>query len=98
MSDKAVSGGLLRMGMRERVEALERLRAQKAEMGGAERVARQRGRNKLDARARLALLFDPGTVQELGALAAAEGRLPEEDDATRPTSADGVLTAFGLVS
>jgi acetyl-CoA carboxylase carboxyltransferase component len=86
------------MGMKERVEALERLRAGKAEMGGAERVARQRGRNKLDARARLSLLFDPGTVQELGALAAAEGRLPDEEDASRPTPADGVLTAIGRVS
>jgi acetyl-CoA carboxylase carboxyltransferase component len=86
------------MGMKERVEALEQLRAQKAEMGGAERIARQRGRNKLDARARLALLFDPGTVQELGGLAAAEGRLPEEEDASRPTSADGVLTAIGQVA
>src|SRR5277367_79428 len=86
------------MGMKERVEALERLRAKKAEMGGPERVARQRGRNKLDARARLALLFDEGTVQEMGGLAAAEGRLPEEEEASRPTAADGVLTAIGQVS
>ena len=86
------------MGMKERVEALEQLRAKKADLGGAERVARQRGRNKLDARARLALLFDPGTVQELGGLAAAEGRLPEEEDASRPTPADGVLTAIGQVA
>jgi len=86
------------MGMKERVEALEQLRARKAEMGGAERIARQRGRNKLDARARLALLFDPGTVQELGGLAAAEGRLPDEEDASRPTPADGVLTAIGQVA
>src|SRR5450631_2186081 len=86
------------MGMKERVEALERLRKAKAEMGGAQRVARQRGRNKLDARARLALLFDSGTVQEFGALAAAEGRLPEEENASRPTPADGVLTAIGQVS
>ena len=85
------------MGMRERVEALERLRRAKAEMGGPERVARQRSRGKLDARTRLGLLFDAGTVQELGALAAAEGRLPDEEDAGRPTSADGVLTAIGQV-
>ncbi|MGO9063797.1 MAG: acyl-CoA carboxylase subunit beta [Myxococcaceae bacterium] len=86
------------MGMKERVEALERLRAMKAEMGGAERVARQHGRNKLDARARLGLLFDAGTVQEFGALAAAEGRLPEDEDPSRPTAADGVLTAIGQVA
>jgi len=85
------------MGMKEWVEALERLRLRKAEMGGAERVARQRARNKLDARARLELLFDAGTVQELGGLAAAEGRLPEEEESGRPTAADGVITAIGQV-
>jgi acetyl-CoA carboxylase carboxyltransferase component len=85
------------MGMKDRVDALQQLRDRKAEMGGPERVARQRARNKLDARARLALLFDPGTVQELGGLAAAEGRIPEEEDAARPTAADGVITAVGHV-
>ena len=78
------------MGMKERVEALERLRAKKAEMGGPERVARQRGRSKLDARARLALLFDGGSIQELGGLAAAEGRLLDEEDAARPTPTRGI--------
>src|SRR5215471_19195330 len=85
------------MGMKDALERLLRLRAQKAEMGGAQRVERQHGRGKLDARQRLELLFDPGSVQELGMLASAEGRLPEEEDPARPTAADGVLTAFGTV-
>ena len=85
------------MGMKDAVERLAKLKAQKAEMGGAQRVERQHGRGKLDARQRLELLFDPGTVQELGMLASAEGRLPEEEDPARPTAADGVVTAFGTV-
>ena len=55
------------------LEALERRRAAALAMGGAERVERlmtQRG--KLDARTRLALLFDPGTFEELGALVGGE--------------------------
>jgi acetyl-CoA carboxylase carboxyltransferase component len=85
------------MPRKDSVERLAALKAEKARMGGTERLARQRSRGKLDARARLELLFDPGSVQELGMLAAAEGRLPEEEDPARPSAADGVLTAFGTV-
>ncbi|HEY1127619.1 MAG TPA: carboxyl transferase domain-containing protein, partial [Actinomycetota bacterium] len=83
--------------MKDAVERLAALKARKAEMGGPERVARQRGRGKLDARARLALLFDAGSVQELGMLAAEGGRLEMEEDPAKPTAADGVLTAFGTI-
>jgi methylmalonyl-CoA decarboxylase subunit alpha len=85
------------MKMKERAEELARLKAQKREMGGAERVARQRGRGKLDARQRLDLLFDPGTFEEYGALAAQSGALPDEEDASRPTPADGVITGVGEI-
>jgi len=85
------------MGMKDAIRRLAELRARKAEMGGTQRVERQLGRGKLDARQRLELLFDPGSVQELGMLASAEGRLPDEEDPARPTAADGVLTAFGTV-
>jgi acetyl-CoA carboxylase carboxyltransferase component len=85
------------MGMKEQVEELEALRARKREMGGAERVARQRARNKLDARARLEGLFDAGTFEELGLLAAANGALPEEEDVDKPSPADGVITGVGEV-
>jgi acetyl-CoA carboxylase carboxyltransferase component len=37
-------------------------------MGGPDRLARQHGKGKLDARQRLGLLFDEGTFTELGAL------------------------------
>ncbi len=85
------------MRMKDRVEELARLRAQKAEMGGAERVDRQRARGKLDARSRLKLLFDEGTFEELGLLAASNGNLAEEEDADRPSAADGVITGTGEI-
>ena len=47
------------MPRKDSVERLAALKAEKARMGGTERVARQRSRGKLDARARLELLFDP---------------------------------------
>jgi acetyl-CoA carboxylase carboxyltransferase component len=83
--------------MKERVEELARLRADKEQMGGPERVERQRSRGKLDARARLKLLFDPGTFEEYGLLAAANGNLPAEEDASRKTPADGVITGVGEI-
>ncbi len=43
------------MSMREKVEELERRRAEARKMGGEARLARQKERGKLDARARLAL-------------------------------------------
>src|SRR5215813_1930341 len=92
-----VSGNVRTMGMKDALERLAKLKAKKAEMGGAQRVERQHGRGKLDARQRLQLLFDPGSVQELGMLAAAEGRLESEEDPARPTAADAVLTAFGTI-
>jgi len=85
------------MKMKERVEQLEELRAKKRQMGGEERIARQHAKGKLDARARLALLFDPGTFEELGLLAAQGGALQEEEDPSRPSPADGVITGVGEI-
>ena len=51
---------------------LEELRAREAlaeQMGGADKVARQHGRGKMDARARLAALVDPGSFREIGKIA-----------------------------
>src|SRR5215470_11045389 len=68
------------MSMRDKVEELLR---------------RQRERGKLDARARLALLLDPGSLVEIGLLATHLGQLPEE--AGRPSPADGVVCGTGLI-
>src|SRR5438132_434443 len=52
------------MSMRKKVDELERRRAEAKKMGGEARLARQKERGKLDARARLDLLLDPGTFRE----------------------------------
>ena len=51
---------------------LEELRQREAlaeEMGGPEKLARQHARGKMDARARIAALVDPGTFREIGKIA-----------------------------
>ena len=51
---------------------LEELRQRESlaeQMGGADKVARQHGRGKMDARARLAALCDPGSFREIGKIA-----------------------------
>ena len=70
---------------------LERRRAAARAMGGAERLATQAASGKLDARARAALLFDPGTFVELGTLAGAAG-----GDGL-PPPADGLVAGSGLI-
>ncbi|MXO74349.1 acetyl-CoA carboxylase carboxyltransferase subunit [Altererythrobacter aerius] len=76
--------------MKERWEPLlaELARRKQAsrEMGGTERLDRHRGAGKLDARTRMAALFDDGVWTEIGAFAGEEG-----------TPADGLLAGFGKV-
>jgi acetyl-CoA carboxylase carboxyltransferase component len=83
------------MSMRDKVEELRRRRAEALRMGGEERLRRQRERGKLDARARLELLLDPGSFVEIGLLATHLGQLPEE--AQRPSPADGVVCGTGFI-
>ena len=47
----------------------DRIEALAEEMGGADKVARQHGRGKMDARVRLAALVDPGSFREIGKIA-----------------------------
>ena len=51
------------------IDELRRREALAENMGGAEKVARQHGRGKLDARARIAGLVDPGSFREIGKIA-----------------------------
>jgi methylmalonyl-CoA decarboxylase subunit alpha len=74
--------------LRELAKDLEARRARAAEMGGAERVAKQHARGKLTARERVALLFDAGTFEELGIL----GKQPNV-----PSPADAVVCGFGRI-
>src|SRR2546429_9534817 len=62
------------MSMRKKVDELERRRAEAKKMGGEARLARQKERGKLDARARLDLLLDPGTFRGIGLPATHLGR------------------------
>lgn len=64
--------------------ALDALAGRKADvsaMGGADRLARQHARGRLNARERLASLFDPGTFTEIGALVGATSDPPVPADA-----------------
>jgi acetyl-CoA carboxylase carboxyltransferase component len=87
------------MSMREKVAELHRRREQALKMGGEQRLARQREKGKLDARARVALLCDEGSFHELGLLASHLGKLPGDDgyDEARPSPADGVVCGTALV-
>ncbi|OBH43970.1 acyl-CoA carboxylase subunit beta [Mycobacterium mantenii] len=56
----------------ETLEDLERRRQQAWDMGGPERLDKHRNKGKLDARARIEYLLDPGTFRELGTLVGGE--------------------------
>ncbi len=84
------------MTMRDKVDELERRRAEARKMGGEARLLRQKERGKLDARARLHLLLDPGSFREIGLLATHLGRLPGATD-DKPSPADGVICGSGLI-
>ena len=62
-------------------------------MGGEARLARQKERGKLDARARVDLLVDSGTFVEIGVLATHLGKL----DSDPPSPADGVVCGTGFI-
>src|SRR3989454_4687353 len=79
------------MSMRKKVDDLHRRRAEARRMGGEARLKRQQERGKLDARARIDLLLDPGSFHELGLLATHLGKLDS------PTPADGVICGTGLI-
>ncbi len=85
------------MRMKDRVEDLRQRRLRAEAMGGPERLNRQSAKGKLDARARVKLLFDPGSFDELGRLACRDGALPEEEEAERPSAADGVISGMGEI-
>jgi acetyl-CoA carboxylase carboxyltransferase component len=85
------------MKMKDRVEKLAEQRQRNEGMGGPERIERQHAKGKLTARERLKLLFDEGTFEEMGLLAGADGNLPEEEDPSRPSPADGVITGVGEI-
>lgn len=64
------------MSWEKQVEELAQRREMAEKMGGEEKVARQHGRGKMDARARLSALVDQGSFREIGKIAG-RGRYDE---------------------
>ena len=67
------------MTWKPEIEELRRRRKLAEQMGGAEKVARQHARGKLDARARIKGLVDPGSFREIGKIAG-KGSYDENGD------------------
>lgn len=70
----------------ETLEDLERRRQHARDMGGPERLDKHRNKGKLDARARIEYLLDPGTFRELGTLVGGE------------IAADGLVVGSGSIN
>ncbi|TAM73203.1 carboxyl transferase domain-containing protein [Mycobacterium sp.] len=70
----------------ETLDDLERRRQHAFEMGGPERLDKHRNKGKLDARARIEHLLDPGTFRELGTLVGGE------------IAADGLVVGSGEIN
>ncbi|OBI43597.1 acyl-CoA carboxylase subunit beta [Mycobacterium colombiense] len=70
----------------ETLEDLERRRQHAREMGGPERLDKHRNKGKIDARARIEYLLDPGTFRELGTLVGGE------------IAADGLIVGSGKIN
>lgn len=83
--------------MRELVEKLRERRADVAQMGGPQRVARQHERGKLDVRQRIAYLFDEGSFREFGQHAFFHSNSQPVPPEKVRTPADGVVCGFGKI-
>ncbi|WP_329407753.1 acetyl-CoA carboxylase carboxyltransferase subunit [Nocardia vinacea] len=69
----------------ETLEGIAQRRERVYAMGGPERVAKHRDKGKLDVRARIERLLDPGTFQEFGTLVGGD------------VAADAIVTGSGLI-
>lgn len=74
------------------LQALEKRRESAQAMGGEEKLEHHRATGKLNARQRMARLFDPGTFSELGAFV---GSMTTGD--TAPAPADALVAGFGMI-
>jgi propionyl-CoA carboxylase beta chain len=83
------------MSMREKLEQLQRKRAEAEQGGGAERVAAQHSKGKMTARERLDVLLDPGTFVELDRFVT--HRATDFGLADEKYLGDGVVTGYGRI-
>src|ERR671920_423707 len=82
------------MTMREKLELLERRRAESELGGGAARLKAQHDKGKLSARERLDVLLDEGSFVELDRFATARSG---DGNGERPVYGDGVVTGYGRI-
>src|SRR6476620_187497 len=80
---------------RDRLEAVERLRAEAVNAGSPRAVKRHRERGKLLARERVELLLDPGSFVELDAFV--QHRSPNFNMMENRPLGDGVVTGHGTI-
>lgn len=76
---------------RRQLAELEERRVKIREMGGRERVERQKKQGKLTARERIDMLLDKGTFREIGMFA------KSRNTAYKEVPADGVVTGYGEI-
>ncbi|CAN5272013.1 acyl-CoA carboxylase subunit beta [soil metagenome] len=81
--------------MREKLELLERRRAEAEQGGGAKRIAAQHARGKLSARERLDLLLDEGSFVELDRFVVHRSHDFGLDE--HRVYGDGVVTGYGRI-
>ena len=83
------------MTIQKKLEALERLRQESEQGGGADRVQAQHDKGKLTARERLQLLLDPGSFVEQDRFVA--HRSTDFGLADQKVLGDGVVTGSGTI-
>src|SRR5260370_21081565 len=83
------------MSMREKLELLQRERAESELGGGAERIAAQHEKGKMTARERLEALLDPGSFVELDRFVT--HRSTDFGLADQRYLGDGVVTGHGRI-
>ena len=83
------------MSREEKLQELERRKAESEMGGGQSRIDRQHNEGKLTARERIGLLFDPGSFQELDQLVT--HRSTDFGLEKQRVPGDGVVTGYGTI-
>lgn len=92
---KTQRNAVSRVVMKDKLDALQNLRAQARMGGGQERIDAQHAKGKLMARERLEILLDPGSFTEIDALVT--HRSTDFGLQEQQILGDGVVTGFGKI-